>query len=102
MNWSSGFSAEYYASIVDPNTWRDINRFEITGGSITRNDSELRESADIECLNYTEVTEQWIRIWLNAKQGNRNITTKANSYRNRLFIYWINLNTIKKYKWTHS
>lgn len=70
MNWSSGFSAEYYASIVDPNTWRDINRFEITGGSITRNDSELRESADIECLNYTEVTEQWIRIWLNAKQGN--------------------------------
>ena len=69
MNWSKGFSARYYISVVDRTTWRDLRRLEITGGTIKREDSLLRESADINCVNYTETTEQIIRVWLDAKQN---------------------------------
>ena len=34
MDWRKGFSAMYYASFVDVNTWKSVERFEITGGSI--------------------------------------------------------------------
>ena len=43
MNWNKGFSAEYYASVVDPSTWRDIERFEIIDGDINRKSSELMD-----------------------------------------------------------
>lgn len=69
MDWSKGFSARYYVSILDRSTMRDLRRLEITGGAINREDSDLRESADIDCVNYYETTEQIIRIWLDAKQG---------------------------------
>ena len=68
IDWSKGFSARYYISVVDRKAWRDLRRIEITGGSIKREDSELRESASINCVNYTETTEQIIRVWLDAKQ----------------------------------
>ena len=69
MDWSKGFSAKYYVSILDRATMRDISRLEITGGSIKRENSELRESADIDCVYYSEDTEQMVRVWLDAKQG---------------------------------
>lgn len=70
MDWSKGFSALYYASIVDPQTWRDIERFEITDGSISKEASGLRVSADIDCVNYeNEARENWVRIWLDARQN---------------------------------
>lgn len=69
MDWSKGFSSRYYVSVLDRNTWRDLRRIEITGGTIKREDSELRESADIDCVNYTETTEQLIRVWLDARQN---------------------------------
>lgn len=69
MDWNKGFSALYYASVVDPTTWKDIDRFEIVSGSISREDSSLRESADIECVDYDGNKEQWVRIWLNTKQN---------------------------------
>lgn len=68
VDWSQGFSSRYYISILDRATWRDIRRIEITGGTIKREDSELRESADIDCVNYSETTEQLIRVWLDARQ----------------------------------
>lgn len=67
MDWSKGISATYYGSIVDRTTWRDIDRFEITGGHISRSLGELVESATIDCTQF-EYGEKWIRIWLNAKQ----------------------------------
>lgn len=67
MNWAKGFSALYYITIVDPQTWRDIERVEITGGSVSRTDSNLIESADIDCVQYDK-GEQWIRLYLDAKQ----------------------------------
>ena len=67
MDWNKGYSAIYYAAFVDPGTWRDIERFEITGGSISRQDSDLMESADLDCVNYNQ-GERWVRVWMDTLQ----------------------------------
>ena len=69
MDYSKGFSASYYASYVDPNSWRDIERIEMTDGSVNRTTSELRATATIVCTKYPKNTERWVRIYLDAKQG---------------------------------
>lgn len=68
MDWSKGFSARYYLSVVDKHSWRDNDRIEITGGTVKRTYSDLRESADIDCVEYSSATEQIIRVWLDARQ----------------------------------
>lgn len=68
MDWNKGFEAKYYCSFVDKGTWRDLDRFEITGGQVTHSNSELLESADIETSNYIQ-GERWIRLWLYARQN---------------------------------
>lgn len=72
MDWSKGYSASYYATQVDKNTWRSLQRFEIIDGSISRQDSGLRHSADIECMRY-QGGEQWVRIYLNASQNGESV-----------------------------
>ena len=79
VEWKNGYSAIYYATVVDPKTWADLNRIELLGGTISRDYStELVESADLDCKNYNETQEQWIRVWLDTKQG-------ANSSHTALF-----------------
>ncbi len=68
MDWSKGFDARYYCSFVEPNSWRDVERFEITSGSITKSIGELRESAEINCTKYTS-GERWVRVWMDARQN---------------------------------
>lgn len=68
MDWSKGLSANYKAYIVDPITWRDTDEIGIISGSISKSEDDLRESANISVLNYESETEQWIRIYLNARQ----------------------------------
>lgn len=68
MNWSKGYSSSYHLSILDKETLRDIDRIELTGGSIKRSYSDLRESADVDCRGYDSKKEQYIRIWLDTKQ----------------------------------
>lgn len=68
MDWNRGMEATYYCSIVDKDTWRDIDRFEITGGQISRTTGELLESANISCKDY-DYSERWIRVWMNARQN---------------------------------
>ena len=68
MDWSKGYSAAYYAAIVDPTTWRDIGSIRLTGGTIKRVATGLRQSATIACTEQIEGIEQWIRIYLDAKQ----------------------------------
>ena len=70
MDWTKGFSSRYYISIVDKDTWRDIKRLKITGGTIKRSLSDLRQSADINVVNYAEEGEPLIRVWLDSKQNN--------------------------------
>ena len=68
MDWAKGLSATYYMSIVDPVTWRDVDRIEIKGGEISRSESELVESADVDCVRYDQSSERYVRIWLNTRQ----------------------------------
>lgn len=71
MDWRKGFRASYYMTIVDPQTWGDLERIEITGGSVSKTDSNLIESADVDCVRYDK-GEQWIRLYLDAKQDGSN------------------------------
>ena len=68
MDWSKGLSASYKAYIVDPITWKDTDSIDIIGGSISKSEDDLRESADINVSNYNSNREQWIRIYLDARQ----------------------------------
>lgn len=68
MDWAKGFSASYYMALVDPVTWRDAERVEITGGSITRTETGLRQSADVDCTEFETDRERWVRIYLDAAQ----------------------------------
>ena len=68
MDWSKGFSAKYYMTVVDKSSWRDFGRIELTGGKIKRTMNDLRESADLNCVDYSSDIEQLIRVWLDAKQ----------------------------------
>ena len=72
MNYSEGFSASYYAYKVDPITWRDGERIDITGGSINRDRTGLRDSADIDTARQRQEREAYIRVYLDAKQGGSN------------------------------
>lgn len=70
MQWEKGFSARYYAEIVDPKTWHGLRRFEIISASIDRQSKEtLMESADITVKRLESNGENWVRIWLDARQG---------------------------------
>ena len=69
MIWSEGFTGTYYLAIVDPKSWRDIGRLEITGGSIERSASDLLESADVDTTQLPGGGEAWVRVWLDAEQN---------------------------------
>ena len=73
MRWDRGYSAAYYMTVVDPDTWRDGERIEITGGAIKRTSSGLLQSADADCINYPKDREQWVRIYLDARQGSSSV-----------------------------
>lgn len=69
MDWSKGFSARYYMTVVNTTTWSDLEKIDITDGSINRTESGLRQSANVTCVKYDRTLERWIRIWLDARQG---------------------------------
>lgn len=68
MDWNRGFTASYYAVRVDPITWRDLERFEFESGSISRKETGLRESADIDCVAF-DYGESWIRVYMDTTQS---------------------------------
>lgn len=75
MRWDAGYTAEYYATIIDPATWRDIERIEIKKdptGVIKRDLEGLRHSAQIYCDKFPEGIEKWIRIYMDVRQGGAN------------------------------
>lgn len=68
MDWSKGYSASYYIAVVDPVTWRDIERLELKGGSIDREPDGLMHSADLDCNDFPTGEELFIRVYLDARQ----------------------------------
>ena len=87
MNWNRGYTATYYGHIVDANSWRDTERFELTGGKISRTATDLRESADFDCK--VKFSESWVRVYMVTEQGD-------SSERNPLFT---GLATVPDTKW---
>lgn len=69
MEWDKGYSASYYMMEVDPNTWADIDRIEITGGSVNRSLDGLLQSATIDCTDYPQDKERYVRVYLDALQS---------------------------------
>ena len=69
MDYSLGYSAKYHACLVDPATWADEERIEILAGNVNRESTGLRQSADINCVDYADGSDKWIRIWMEAEQG---------------------------------
>ena len=67
MEWNKGYTATYYAEVVDAESWRGTERLELIGGKVSRTDSGLRQSADLDCRD--EIGERYIRVWMDAKQG---------------------------------
>lgn len=67
MEWNKGFSALYHMTLVDPITWHDVGRVEITGGSIQRESDGMMQSADIDTREFPS-GERYIRIYLDARQ----------------------------------
>lgn len=69
VNWSEGFSATYYATIVDPDTWADMRELPVISGNITRKaNSDLIESADMVVTEDVNM-DAWVRVYLIAQQG---------------------------------
>lgn len=69
MDWSKGYSASCYMTRVDPVTWRDLERIGITGGTVSREISGLRQSADVDTTGFRPDSECWVRIWMDAAQA---------------------------------
>ena len=66
MDWNSGYSALYELQTVDPVSWLDAGPLDFTSGKVTRADSELVESADLQMTD--RIREGWIRVYLKARQ----------------------------------
>lgn len=69
MQWNKGYKARYYAMTVNPKTWADNNeRVEIIDGSIDRESTGLRGSAEITS-DAEGYNERLIRIYIDAVQN---------------------------------
>ena len=75
MDWSKGFSAAYVMQEVDPATWRDTGVIQITGGTIKRELTGKRESADVDCKGIEIGVERWVRIYLETQQDGASART---------------------------
>lgn len=67
MNWTKGFTSQYYAYLLDPATWRETELLEITGGRISRNLDGLRDACDIDIVGSLS-GERWIRVYMDTTQ----------------------------------
>lgn len=68
MNWASGYTAKYYAYIVEPKTWRETTMLQIVEGSISRSDTGLRDSASITVTQHDD-KELYVRLYMDTQQS---------------------------------
>lgn len=69
MDLSKGYTAKTYLSLVDRNSWLDRESFNIPSGTIQRSLGDLQQSASVTCTGYDIEGEAWMRIWMDALQG---------------------------------
>lgn len=68
MNWSKGYTSAVYVREVDRSTWRDLDRIEIYGGSVDRSAGDLQQSASLQCVDFAQDREIWVRVWMDVNQ----------------------------------
>lgn len=70
MNWSKGYTVLHYAMIVDPISWKDIDRVEVQSGSIKKSETSLLQAADLVCGDMEDLygQERWLRIYADIRQ----------------------------------
>lgn len=76
MNYGAGYTATYYGVYVDPLSWTETERVELTAGSIKRQDKDIRQTADLTVTEFQPDKERWLRVYLDARQG-EDITHEA-------------------------
>ena len=70
MDWSKGFTSKYILTLVDPTSWSDTQEYEFISGKIDMDaDSSLLQSASIKMDQIISDGENYIRIYLMAKQN---------------------------------
>ena len=105
MDFSKGYSASFYCTLVDPETWNDGERFEITGGSISRVHEDIRQNASITVKDIEGLNDVWIRIYMEANQngGSTKIplftglaSSPTSNYLNGVTTYTVNCYSVLK------
>lgn len=69
MDYTKGYTASFYATVVDPESWRDMEMIGIKSGSIKRESTGLRQSAELTVKDFPEIEERYIRIYMDAEQN---------------------------------
>lgn len=69
MDWAGEYEATFYGEFLNPDNWITQGRFEVIDGSITRDESNLRQSAELTCTDYDQTQERWIRIYMDVDQN---------------------------------
>lgn len=70
MDYSQGYTSSFYMTLLDPITWTDTGRIELISGSISRTETDLRQSADLTVRNWDYDSDQWIRVYMVADSKN--------------------------------
>lgn len=64
MDYSKGYTSSFYMTLLDPVTWTDTGRIELVSGSISRSETDLRQSASLSLLEWGLSGDRWIRIYM--------------------------------------
>lgn len=67
MEWNKGYSASFYAKLIDAGLWRETDTLMVTGGTIKRQQTGKRQAATLQCVNY-DGDERWIRVYMDVRQ----------------------------------
>ena len=69
IDYTHGYRSSFYATILDAGSWSENKRLEIINGSVDRTNSDLRQSAKMTMTSYDQTEELWIRVYMDARQG---------------------------------
>ena len=68
MDYTRGYKASFYAMLLDPVTWLEIERIELISGSISRSNGGLEQTASLTVRDFDQTQEHWIRVYMDATQ----------------------------------
>ena len=68
MDYTNGYKASFYAMLLDPVSWMEIERIEVLSGSITNTATGLRQSARLTVRDFDQTQEHWLRVYMVTRQ----------------------------------